>query len=81
MSPTRLSGVSTSSQNLAGLAQHRLDHVGRGVGEAGQIVVAVDVEDVVEQEQHVVDGRFVGRHCPFPAGFWVAPAYEPLTTR
>ncbi len=53
---------------LGGFAQDRLAHIARRVGEAGQIVVAVDLEDVVEQEAHVFDGGFVDRHGGLPAG-------------
>ena len=48
------------------LAQDRLDHVGRGVGKARQIAVALDVKDVLEQKQRIVDRCFVGRHCLSP---------------
>ena len=51
---------------LAGFAQDRLDHVGAGVGEARQVAVALELEDVVEQEQGVVDGRLIGRHHSSP---------------
>ena len=47
---------------LGGLAQNRLAHIGGGVGEAWKIVVAVDLEHVVEQEADVFDGGFVDRH-------------------
>ena len=47
---------------LGGLAENGLDDVGRCVGEAGQIGIAVDVEDVVQQELHVIDRRLVARH-------------------
>ena len=33
-----------------------------GIREAGQIGIAVDVEDVVQQELHVIDRGFVGGH-------------------
>lgn len=52
---------------LGSFAQNGFAHVARRVGEAGQIVVAVDLEDVVEQEIHVFDGGFVDRHCGLPA--------------
>jgi hypothetical protein len=45
-----------------GLAQYRLDHIGRGLGKARQIAVAVDMEDVVDQEQGVVHRCLVGGH-------------------
>ena len=44
---------------LAGLAQHRLDDVDGRLGEARQIAVAVEIEDVGEQKQRVVNRRFV----------------------
>ena len=69
LSPTRLSGASTSSQNLAGLAENRLDHVRGRVGEARKIGIALDVEHVVEEELGVLDGRLVGRHGSYPRGF------------
>ena len=47
---------------LGGLAEDRLDDVGRRIGEAGQVGIAVDVEDVVQQELHVFDRRLVARH-------------------
>ncbi|MGY4484633.1 hypothetical protein ACVWWR_003824 [Bradyrhizobium sp. LM3.2] len=52
---------------LCGFAQNGFAHVARRVGEAGQIVIAVDLEDVVEQEVHVFDGGFVDRHGVLPA--------------
>ncbi len=53
---------------LCGLAQDRLAHIGGGVGETGQIVVAIDLEHVVEQEGDVFHGGFVDRHDVLPAG-------------
>src|SRR6185312_15420414 len=53
---------------LGGFAQDRLAHIGRRTREAGQIVVAVDLEDVVEQEVHVFHGGLVDRHGSLPAG-------------
>src|SRR5262249_55243611 len=44
------------------LAEDRLDHVGRGVGEARQGVVALDVENGLEQEEGVFHRGLVGRH-------------------
>jgi hypothetical protein len=52
---------------LGGLADDRLAHIGRGVGEAGQIIVAIDLEHVVEQEGDVFHGGFVDRHGVLPA--------------
>ena len=51
---------------LRALADHGLDHVRRRVGEARQVVVALNVEDVVEQEKRVVDGCLVDRHRILP---------------
>ena len=45
------------------LRQHGLDEIGRGVGEARQVVVTLHPEDVVQQEQHVLDGCLVDRHA------------------
>ena len=42
--------------------EHRFDQVGRGIGKARQVVVAIDVKHIAQQEHHVVDGRLVGRH-------------------
>ena len=47
---------------LRRLPEDRLDHIGRGVGEARQVVVALEVEDVVEEEQSILDGGLVARH-------------------
>jgi hypothetical protein len=49
-------------RELAGFGQDGFDHVGAGIGEAGQIVVPGDLEDVVEEEQDLIDWRFVTRH-------------------
>jgi hypothetical protein len=54
---------------LAGLAQHRFDDIGRGLGEARQIAEAVEMEDVVQQEQGIVHGGFIDRHFSSPG--WV----------
>jgi hypothetical protein len=43
-------------------AEDRLAHVGGSIGEAGKIVVAVDLEHVVEQEAHIFHGGFVDWH-------------------
>src|SRR6185312_14295387 len=47
---------------LGALGQDRLDRVRRGVREARQVVVTLDLEDVVQEEQNVVDRRLVGWH-------------------
>ena len=69
-SPTRLSGCSTSSAELGGLAEDRLAHIGGGVAEAWKVVVAVDLKHVVEQEGDVFHGGFVDRHSHSPG--WLA---------
>ena len=51
---------------LAGLGEHRFQRVGRGVGKTRQIVVAGDLEHVVEEEQDLLDWRCVARHRQFP---------------
>ena len=52
---------------LGRLTQDGFPHVGGSVGEAGQIVVAVDLEHVVEQETDIFEWGLVGRH-PFSPG-------------
>ena len=52
---------------LARLAQHGFHQIGRSVAEAGQIAVAVEMQDVVQQKQRIVHGRLVGRHRSLPA--------------
>ena len=61
---------------LAGFAQHGFDQIGRSLGKSRQVAVAVEMEDVVQQEQRVVNGRLIGRHRS-PPGVQRAP----LTTR
>jgi len=51
---------------LGGFAKDRLNHVGRGIGETGQIAVTIDMEDVVEQKQRIIHWSLVGRHDPLP---------------
>src|SRR5205823_14320642 len=53
---------------LGSLAQNRLADIGGGIGKAGKIVVAVDLEHVVEQKAHIFHGGFVDRHGVLPAG-------------
>ena len=58
------------------LAQNRLPHIGGGIAEARKIVVAVDLEHVVEQEGDVFHGGFVDRHDVLPAGSdWSGTVY------
>ena len=47
---------------LAGLGEHGFDHIGAGIGKTRQVVVPVDLEHVVEEEQNLLDWRFVARH-------------------
>ena len=49
-------------RQLCRFAQYRLAHVCRGVAEARQIVVAIDLEHIVEQEGHIFHGGFVDGH-------------------
>jgi hypothetical protein len=49
-------------RELPGLFQDRLDQVGSRVGEARQIRVAADVEDVVEDELGFAHRRGIGGH-------------------
>ncbi len=53
---------------LGRLADDGFAHVGGGIGKTGQVVVAIDLEHVVEQEGDVFHGGFVGRHGVLPAG-------------
>ena len=48
---------------LGALGEDRFEHVGRGVGKAGKIAVALVAEHVVEDEKRVLDGRLVDRHA------------------
>ena len=47
---------------LGSLGQNRFDQIGRGVGKAGQVVVAIDVEDVAQQKHHVINRSLISRH-------------------
>ena len=47
--------------------EHRLDQIGRGVGKARQVVVAIDVEHIAQQEHHVANRCLVSRHVALPA--------------
>ena len=53
-----------------GFGENRLPHIGGSVAKAGKIVVAVDLEHVVEQEGNVFQGGFIDRHR-YPLG-WLA---------
>jgi hypothetical protein len=44
------------------LAEYGFDHVRSGIGETGQIVVALKTEHFVEHEQDIVNRRLVARH-------------------
>ncbi len=48
---------------LGAFGEDGLEDVGRGVGKAGKIVVALVAEHVVENEKRVFDGRLVDRHA------------------
>ncbi len=43
-------------------AEYGLDEIGRGLGETGQVVVAIDMEHVAQQEHDVVNRSLVARH-------------------
>ena len=47
---------------LPRLGQHRLDHVGGRVGEAGQVGIALDSEHVVKEEQRILHGCAIDGH-------------------
>jgi hypothetical protein len=47
---------------LGGFTQYGFHHIGRRIGKAGKVVVAFDMEDVVQQKEHVFHGGLVGRH-------------------
>src|SRR5262245_31398367 len=47
---------------LGGLGKNWLDQIWRGVGKARKIVVARDLEHVVQQKQDLIDGGLVDRH-------------------
>ncbi len=47
---------------LGAFAQDRLQHFGRRLLEAGQIVVALQVQHLVQYEQAVLDGGCVAGH-------------------
>jgi len=55
---------------LGGFTQDSFPHVGGGVGEAGQVIIAVDLEHVVEQETDIFEWGLVGRHPCSPG--WLA---------
>ena len=55
------------------LVQNRLPHIGGGVGKTRKIVVAVDLEHVVEQKTDVFQGGFVDRHGVLSRLSGVAP--------
>ncbi len=47
---------------FCGFREHRFEQIGRGVGKARQIVVAIDVKYVGQQEHHVINGSLISRH-------------------
>ena len=55
---------------LGGLGEDRRDDVGGGVGKAGKIRIAFDVEYIAQQELHVVNRCLVGRHGASPIAEW-----------
>ena len=65
MSPVRLVGWITFSASFAALGKDRLEHVGRGVGEAGKVAVALVAEHLIQHEKRILNRRLVGRHLVF----------------
>jgi hypothetical protein len=65
---------------LSGFLEDRRKHVGRGIGEARQIAVALHVKHVVQQELHVIHGRLVGRHPNPPRSILFAMPISAGTT-
>ena len=53
--------------------EDRIDHVRAGIGGAQRGVVAVKVEDVVDQEAHVAQGSFVLGHGHFSGSRCLKP--------
>ena len=51
-----------TGRQLARLVQHRIQQIGRGLGEAVDLAQIVEVAHGVEHEAHVADGRRIGRH-------------------
>src|SRR5947209_11704997 len=49
------------------LAENSLDDVGCRIGEAREIVVAIDLEYIAEEERDLLHRRFVARHGKSPA--------------
>ena len=49
-------------RELRTFLEDRLQHVGRRVGEAGEVAVALVAENFIQNEKRVRDGRLVGRH-------------------
>jgi hypothetical protein len=52
---------------LGRFREDRIQHVGRCIGKARQIVVTRELEHIVEQERNVLDGCLVGGHGFSPA--------------
>src|SRR5262249_7544313 len=50
-------------REFAGFFEDGFDEIRRRIGEAGEVRVAADVEDVVEDEQGFADRRGVGGHA------------------
>ena len=58
----------------AALLQHRLDHVGGGGVEAGQVRIILQADDVFEDEARVADGGRILGHPDYPcvSAIWTA---------
>ena len=63
------------------LVQDCLDHVGGGIGEAGQMGMVLPAKDVVEQKEHILDRGLVARHRVLPARFGDPPTVDPNSSR
>ena len=61
-SPTRLVGRQHLGGQLRRLADHGLDHVGRGIGESGQATDGIEPDQVPQDEQHFLHWRVVVGH-------------------
>src|SRR5262249_34132649 len=52
----------------------------RGIGEARKIGIPLDMEDVVQEELGVLNGRLIGRHGSSPAQKSVPPWHMAIET-
>src|SRR5690606_30286775 len=47
---------------FSSFAQHRLDHVGRGVGKARQTRIAIDAKHIVDEEERILNRSAIDGH-------------------